>query len=138
MIVPPQLVAGGNINPARFIIQDTTANNTALQAGANGKTIGVSQDGPKDPPGTGGSSLAAAAGEMFSHFTLGQICRMEAGDAITAGDELESDTNGKAVPVAATAATVRYVGAIALEAAGGAGEFLQVLVCRYTKTNPAS
>ena len=137
MIVPPQLVAGGNINPARFIIGDTTANNTALQSGANGKTIGISQDGAKDPPGTGGSSLAAAAGEMLSHFTIGQICRLEAAGAITAFDELESDTNGKGTPVAATAASIRYIGAIALEAAGGAGELIQVLVCRYTKTNPA-
>ncbi len=137
MITPPNLVANGNINPSRFIKLDATINHGALQGTANAICLGVSQDGPKDPPGTGGSTLAAAAGDQFSHFTVGQICRVQSGAAVAAGDELESDANGKAITALTTAATVRRISGIALEAAGGADEFIEVLLMCYAKTMPA-
>lgn len=81
------------------------------QAGADANTLGVAR------------TAAAAAGEKIPVDVLGTAV-VEAGAAITAGATLESDANGRAVTWATAGAKV----GIALQAAGAAGQFIEVLL----------
>lgn len=80
------------------------------QAGADANTIGASR-------------YAAALGEKFPVDVIGTAV-VEAGAAIAAGATLKSDADGKAITWAAAGAKV----AIALQAAGAAGELIEVLL----------
>lgn len=121
---PPNLVAGGNIYPCRFVKLSTSYDMTALQAGDNEDAIGVSQEGTNYPPLSDitVSGYAASSGQNMRMFGLGDVCLVEAGDVIVRGAKLKSDTNGKAVTIASTGTTVQKVCAIALQSAAAAGE----------------
>jgi hypothetical protein len=129
--VSPQLLAGGNLNVMSFVKMSTAADNTALQAGANERIIGITEAGPQDAPGTSGATAyAAAAGQITTVYGLGNIVNLVAGSGgWTRGDQLISDGSGHGVTAAATGTTVQWVGAIALEnaAAGEAGRVQIVL-----------
>jgi hypothetical protein len=127
---PPQLQANGNIYPSRFVQIDTTAPNKCKQAAANSKIIGVSQVGTNYPPLSDltVSAYAAAAGQNVELFGIGQVCHIEAGDVVTAGDYLKSDSVGRGVPILTTGTTLQRYGAIALEAATAAGQMIRCYV----------
>ena len=80
------------------------------QAGADATTLGVSRS-------------AGVSGEKISVDVLGTAI-VEAGAAISAGATLETDANGKAVTWATSGGKV----GIALQAASGAGVFIEVLL----------
>lgn len=115
----PLLVAGGDITTHSFVKVSTAADNTALQAGANEQVIGISQVGPKEPPGVSGSStLAAAAADHIQVFGNGDICLLRAGSGgWTRGDNIKSDASGNGVTAATTGTTVQNIGAVALTSA---------------------
>lgn len=122
-----QFKAAGNIYPCRFVKLDTTQNNAVLQStAATSPPFGVSQEGTDKVAVTGliTSTYAAVDGENLRIFQPGEVCLIEASAAITAGDLLKADSNGKA----ATATAATYYGARALEAASAAGEKILVRV----------
>lgn len=98
------LVALGVIAEMRFV---TAA---GAQAGAAANTAGVSQ------------FAADAAGDAIPVTALGTAV-VETGGAFNAGDPLETDADGKAVVKAAGPTVAR-----ALQASGGAGEFVEVIL----------
>ena len=136
----PRWIAGGTIEVSRFVKADIGAGKLykALQAGANDKIVGISQDGPYDAPGvTGAADDAARENLPLKVFGLGEECLLKAGTGgWTAGDHLESDASGQGVTVAVTVASVRNIGAIGLETVA-AGELGRVQIVLFTKTNPA-
>lgn len=83
---------------------------TGTTAAAAGASIGVSQQ-----PGKSGDDIAVSV--------LG-VMPVEAGAAVTAGALLQSDANGRVIPKTAEGIAV----ARALNAAGGAGEFVQCIL----------
>ena len=113
----PELIAGGTINPFRFVV--ISAAFTGVQYGAASKLIVGATDGSVKSgiPGTTGNTVNAESGDQISLQPTNTI-QIEAGAAYLAGAFLTSDANGRAVTAAATQ-TAFYV---ALEAAGGAGE----------------
>jgi hypothetical protein len=115
-VVTPNLVANGEINIARFVKVDTSADFKALQAGAGDAVIGISQEGPADAPGLKGSTtLVAEVGKTFLTYGPGAICLLTAGSGgWTRGSFLKPDADGKGV----TASAGDAVGAYALESAG--------------------
>lgn len=117
--VSPQLIAGGDIRPSRFVKVSGVADNTALEADANEVIIGISQAGTRDAPGlTGTSANAAVAGDPVQIFGLGDVCLLTIGSGgCTSGDRLKSDADGKGIPIAGTGGN-QNVGAIALETCG--------------------
>jgi len=119
-----QLQASGDINPARFV---NISGERTIDESAAGTSlyVGISTEASKDTPGiSGASTLAAANGDQVAVYGPGRVCRLTAGEAITAGDLLMADAQGRGVD-----ATVgNYVGAIALEAATAAGQLIEVLV----------
>lgn len=118
-------VAGGNITPSRFVKLSTTADNTVLQAGAGERCIGVSQQGTRNPPyGALDDGFCAIASEELRVFQDGEICPLTVGAAVTRGDRLKSDANGKGITAAAN--DPHY--AIALQSGGGDGELIEVKV----------
>jgi len=132
------LVARGNILPSRFVQLDGSSECGCIQAGANSDIIGVAQAGTNLPQVTGliNAQYAAVSGQQVMVAGLGSICLVEAGDEITPGQYLKSDSVGRAVPIDTTATTVENYGAIALQAASGAGEKIRVQVL-IGKVRPA-
>jgi len=117
----PAFVAGGDINPARFVKLSTTSDFTVLQSGAGDEIIGVAQEGSLAPPGIAealGSSqtyLAAKSGKTLKVFGLGDVCVVTAGSGgCTAGSKVKADADGKAVNVGTASGTFN-VGGIALQ-----------------------
>jgi hypothetical protein len=98
------IAAAGAIAAARFVTP------AGAQAGAGANTLGVSR------------YAAGAAGEKIAVDALGTAV-VEAGGAIAANATIGVDANGRAVTYAAGA----KVG-LALQAAGAAGEFIEVLL----------
>jgi hypothetical protein len=134
------MYANGTIRVSRFVKVDTTRNNAVVEGTANAAIRGISQEGGRVAPipsVTTDPVQAAIAGENINVYTSGEDCLLRIGSGgCTAGDYLESDADGDGVTVAATAASVRNVGAQALETAVE-GELCKVEVLIFTKTNPA-
>lgn len=134
--------ANGTIRRARFVKLDTTDNNSVLEADANEKVVGIATVGGREAPipaVTADPPEAAQSGDQVAVHSTGEedTVLLEAGTGgWTAGDEIESDADGKGVTAAATAASVRNIGAIAMETVA-AGELGHVLPVIYTHTNPA-
>ena len=124
---PPNLLARGDINPSRFVKQDTATNFGALEANANELVIGISHDSSRDAPIPSASTLHAANGDQCRIFGDGDVCLLVAGGAITAGIQVKSDADGKGVVIATTGATLQNIGAVALEDAAS-GESFQVQI----------
>jgi len=126
----PQVVSGGTIRTSRFVKLSTAADNTILECDANEQCIGVSTEAAQDAPIPGASTDAAAAGDQCAMHPIGSVCLVQAGDAITRGDKLKSDADGKAVPAATTGTTVQWVNGRALESAS-ADELVKIVVESY-------
>jgi hypothetical protein len=114
-VVTPPLMANGNIGTCRFVKVDTAADWKALQAGAGDAVVGISQEGPADPPGLNGSTAyAAVAGKTFTTYGPGAIVLLEAGSGgFTRGTWVKPDADGKGV----TASAGDVAGALVLESA---------------------
>lgn len=98
------VAATGTIGACRFVTP------AGAQAGADANTLGVCR-------------VAAVAGDKIPVNVLGTSV-VEAGAAIAAGATLKSDASGRAITWATSGAKV----GLALEAASGAGAFIEVLL----------
>jgi hypothetical protein len=128
--------ASANISPSRFV--KLSGDKTVAPAGDNGEIIGVSQEGSNKAPlqDMVSTVYAAETGQSLAVYSTGEMCLVEAGAAITAGNLLKSDANGKAVPILGTGTAIQNYGAIALE--GGAnGDKILCLVLPLQKVRPA-
>ena len=105
------LVAGQDLSAAQFQMMAVAADGEIDPAGAGAAVAGVLQNNP-DAQGK-----AAAVG--YAGKTM-----VKAGAAVTAGDLLASDANGKAV----TASTGNYIVGIALEDIANADEIGTMLL----------
>lgn len=121
-------VAYNQIPPSRFVKNFTTQVNGVLIADANAAVEGISQQAARTAPIPGASTLAADTGESLSVYTAGCECQLEAGAVIVAGDYLKSDSVGRGVPSLTTGTVLQNVGAVARQAAAGAGELIRVEV----------
>lgn len=97
-------VAAGTIAANRFVTP------AGAQAGADANTLGVCRQ-------------AAVATDKVTVDVLGTAI-VEAGAAVSAGATVKSDASGRAITWATSGAKV----GIALQAAGGAGELIEVLL----------
>lgn len=132
---PPNLVAGGNIRPCRFVKLSGSYNHTALECDANEAPIGIAQEGSNYPPLSDLSLTvyAATSGQGLRIFGEGDVCLLEAGAEITRGARLKSDADGRGVPIASTGTAIQNIGAVALQSAAAAGEKIQVQVTFYSE-----
>lgn len=97
-------VAAGTIAANRFVTP------AGAQAGADANTLGVCRQ-------------AAVATDKITVDVLGTAI-VEAGAAVAAGATVKSDASGRAITWASSGAKV----GIALDAAGGAGQLIEVLL----------
>lgn len=121
-------LAGGDINPSRFVTKSTT-DWGVTQATADAIIFGISQEGARDAPIPSASVLAAQSGESLKVYLDGAECTLDLGGTVTAGDELASDSTGQGVAVTPAATSRENVGAIALES-GIDGDLRRVRVHR--------
>lgn len=136
---PPHLMANGNIRPSRFVKLDTSADKKVVEGTANAQIIGVSMEGTNYPPLNDLSitAYAAEAGQYMQMYGDGDVCLLEAGDAITMGDRLKSDSAGRGVAIATSGTTIQQIGAVALQTAAAAGELILVQVATLRSERPA-
>jgi hypothetical protein len=99
------VTAAGSIAANRFVTP------AGAQAGADANTLGVAL------------SAASGAGERIPVIALGTAA-VEAGAAISAGATVKSDSQGRAITWATSGAKI----GIALEAASGAGQVIEVFL----------
>ncbi len=128
--------ASANISPSRFV--KVSGAKTVAQTGANEEILGVAQEGSNKAPlqDLVSTVYAAETGQSLSVYSEGELCLVEAGGTINAGNLLESDANGKAVAATLTGTTIRNYGAVALEG-GAAGDKILCLVLPLRKFRPA-
>lgn len=135
----PTMRAGGTIRRARFVKLDTSNNNTVLEADANDRTIGISQEYGREaaiPSVTADPPEAAQDDDDLLVHLPGDWALLEIGSGgCTAGGRLKSDADGKGVAILGTGTTIQQIGAVALETASE-GELAKVLVV-YTSERPA-
>ena len=98
------VTAGGTIPANRFVTP------AGALAGADVNTLGVAQ-------------FAAVAADKLAVDVLGTVV-VEAGAAVSAGATVKSDSTGRAITWATSGAKV----GLALEAAGAAGNMIEVLL----------
>lgn len=130
MTYSPNWIAGGNINPSRFVKVDTTSSEPyqVLQSSTNEQIVGVSQEGTRQAPGLPGSTTYAGEDTYTLHvFGPGEVALIELGGSVTQGDYLVSDVNGKATTASLTGGSIRRIGGIALEN-GSSGEKIRMLI----------
>lgn len=126
-------MAGGEIFAMRFVKQDPGRDNGYLQAGANQLTLGISAQGTRTYPRSddAGPLPLAIAGESVAVNGPGKVCKLIAGAAITRGQRLVADAQGRGVPAATTGTVVQEVGARALVSVAAAGAEVWVIVEQY-------
>ncbi len=120
--------AGGTIHIARFVKFDSTAFQI-LESTSGDASLGIMQEGMRDPPGlTSGTdaTVAATSGDKATFFIYqtGDRCRVWLVNAATAGQMLKASTGGKATPHTSGAA---LCGAVALTS-GNPDELIECLV----------
>jgi hypothetical protein len=125
-----QMLANGTINPSRFVMVDTSDDNKVIQATTNAKCLGIATEGSNYPPldDIVSTNYAAIAGQELRVYEPGEICLIETGDVVTAGDYLKADSDGKAVPILTTGTTLQRYGAQAMQAATVAGQKILALI----------
>lgn len=117
--------AGGTIVPSRFVIASTTVDNQVLQAGANGKIVGIAQKGTRNTPyGSLDDGNAALINESLKVFGMNETAPLELGGTVAAGDLLEADSSGRGVTCSTDG---HFYGAITGEA-GVLGQIIEVQV----------
>ncbi len=122
------LVASGDINPSRFVT--ISGEHQVAESNTGDAPYGVSSEATKlAPTGDGVSTLAAASGDPLHVYADGDECLLEAGEAITAGNWLKPDSQGRGIVIDNTASDP--IGARALEDAGAAGEKIKVRVTTH-------
>lgn len=127
---PPRLVAGGNINPCRFVKMSTAADDRCLECDANEAPIGISYPEGRYAPQSDivVTNYHAIAGDSVGLYGDGDQCLLELGSGgATRGGRLKADADGKGVAIATTGTTIQNFGAIALES-GSENEKIRVFV----------
>ena len=118
-------IAGGTINPARFVTMSTTAAGfTCVQSTTGDLPVGIADyEGGVTFP-TGSAVALANTGDSLAVWGNAQQTYLECGGSVTAADYLKSDVNGKGVT--GTLGT-DAIGAQALES-GTSGAWIKVIV----------
>lgn len=130
IVTAPPLTAGANVRECRFLAPDgTTAGRAVESVSGAGPILGISWEASRFFPGSAADdNLLAVVGESLSYHPPLTIANLIAGAAFAAWAVLTSDSQGRGVAVAnlnganAAQATPVWIGGIALQAAGAAGE----------------
>lgn len=128
---PSMLVAGGNINPCRFVKRDSSADHQGLEGSANAIVCGIAGESSRLAPLENyvTTNYHAIAGEPIRLHPEGDTdVLLEMVATCSAGDRLKSDASGKGTPILTTGTTIQHFGAIAEEACGIAGQKIKVRV----------
>ena len=119
------MVAGGTIEPRRFVKHNGT-DNTVIQATANDITTGISAPISRK---FDDRSSADSGEQLVVKRLQGEAAELEVGGTVSAGDRLKSDASGKGVKVATTGTTVQEYGAVA-DQDGASGDVIRVVIER--------
>lgn len=128
----PGLKASGTVSPSRFV--KYSGSNTVAHAGVGEVPFGVSQRGTGTTPLPSAATSAAVSGQVLQVFGNGEICQIEAGEALAIGDYVTPGADG--VAMKAIGGTAYY--GQALHVCAAAGEMVDVLLMRGTLPTPST
>lgn len=129
--------ANGTINTARFVKLISGTKFRVAQAGDNEAVYGVSTQQARRPEITGtlaATTEAAIAGEPIDIEQPGTLAWVTVGAAVVEGAYVKSDTNGKAVTIAAAGATKQHVAGIVVIGAANADELALIMLLPHRQT----
>lgn len=134
---PPALVASGAVLPFRGV--KLSGEHTGAQTTANDAGIGIARGSTRNAPleGLVTTNNHANTGDPISLIGDGEIGLAEVGAAVTAGDKLKSDANGKLVAIATSGGATQNVIAVALEDGAADGVKIRVQVQLGAEEAPA-
>jgi hypothetical protein len=135
----PAFIAGGTIAPSRGVKISTAADKTVLQGGANELAFGIAQPGQKGAPGVTGSDsdVAAAAGDQIEVIGPGRVAKLRMAGAVTRGNKVQLDADGKGVILGSTAANRYNALGWLLESSTAAEDLCDVFIFPHSVTIPA-
>lgn len=122
----PNFLAGGSIYPCRFVMPDSSNDTRVVQATAGAQISGISGSSTELAPLPGAATYHATSGNPCRVHGEGEQALLELGAAVTRGQRLVSDSNGKGIPFDLTGKAHEF-GAIAL-ASGASGDIRNVQV----------
>jgi len=111
-------VNGPVTTPNRFVEQTGTANQVQVVGTQNDPVYGVIETTTRND-------------QDYASITIDGIAWVESGAAVSDGDDVISDNQGRAITDPATGAVTACVAGKALGAASGAGQVIGVLLGRY-------
>lgn len=121
--------ASENIRPCRCVT--ISGDHTVAEGDANERCIGITYQDEKFAPLNDlvSTNYHAQSGDTVRMYGLGDVCLLQYGGTITAGDYLKSDADGQGVTIASSGTTPQYVIAQALEG-GSSGDrrLVQILI----------
>lgn len=132
----PNLTAGGNVSPMRFLKFDGTNFHRAIQAtGVTVPLIGISERNTRYTPGSpSDDGFIAIVDEMLPYRGPMQMASLTLGGSITTQNTpLTSDGSGKGIAQAPADGTTAWYGAFAM-ASGSADQVITVYILPPTPT----
>ena len=128
---PPRLMASAPIRTSRFV--KISGPHKGAESDANESTVGICYAGSDYAPLSDlvSTNDHAKANDPIGLLGEGEGGLLTAGAAVTAGDYLKSDADGKGVTILASGTTVQKVGALALETAAADGDIILAQVVRF-------
>lgn len=99
--MPFPTVAAGDIRPSRIVSFSSQPGRVVESSGSGQIFAGVAQEAPR----TAFDTLAAKENDAVRVYVSGEICLVETGAAVTAGDRVTSDSQGRAIPLPGTASS---------------------------------
>lgn len=127
----PSYVAVGTIRPCRVVKAYASADYAVQEASTNEFGIGISMEATEEAP-IPGASTNAATGLTTAPLPVGvhgpgELCKLELGGTVSAGDLIKSDASGKGVVALLTGTTIQNIVARALQG-GDSGDKIDVVV----------
>jgi hypothetical protein len=124
--------ASENIRECRFVV--ISGNHTLAEGDANERTVGITYQSSKFPPLNDlvATNYHAQSGDQCQIYGLGDVCLLQLGGTVTAGDLLKSDNDGQGVAIATSGTTIQQIGARALEG-GSSGERRLVQIVQFSE-----
>lgn len=97
----PSFVAEEDLETSRFVVAGVEPYTIVKPTDGSDSIVGVTHEGSREAPIPGITPKAALTGESVRVYGDGEVCEVEAGGTVAAGNLVMSDANARAI--AATA-----------------------------------